>query len=291
MTVELEIEPVAGALGAVIHDVDVRSVDDDTIVAIRRALVAHEVIFFEGQDLDDDAHLAFAARFGTPSVFPMQRAMGATEPSFSVIEDGPDSPPEADYWHTDVTWTAEPPTAAFLRATVIPERGGDTMWCSMTAAYRALSPTMRDLIDGLVVHHDNTSFIRGMINKIGDEAHELGLPDLLRREFPGVDHPLVRTHPESGERALFLGGHFMRHIVGMTPTESSALLGLLAEHITDPRFHCRWSWKLGDLAVWDERSTNHRSVGDHFPQSRVVNRCTIDGDRPYFEPALAETVS
>lgn len=287
MTVELQIEPQAGALGAIVHGVDVRHVDDDTVGAIREAMIEHEVIFFRDQELDDDAQLAFAARFGTPSIFPMQRALGATEPSFSVIEDGPDSPSEADNWHTDVTWTAEPPAAAFLRATIVPDSGGDTMWCSMTAAYQALSATMRGLVDGLTVHHDNTSFIEGMINKLGDQAHELGLPDLLRNEYPGVDHPLVRTHPESGRRALFLGGGFMRRIVGMTDDESNTLLGYLCEHMNDPRFHCRWSWQVGDLAIWDERSTNHRSAGDHFPQRRRVHRCTIDGTRPYFDSSKA----
>ena len=286
MTVSLHVEPVAGALGAIVHGVDVRHVDDDTVAAIRRALLDHEVIFFRDQDIDDDDQLAFAARFGTPSVFPMQRALGATEPSFSVIEDGPDSPSEADEWHTDVTWVAEPPMAAFLRASVIPERGGDTMWCSMTAAYEALSPTMRSIIDGLEVRHDNTGFIEGMVAKLGDQAHEMGLPDLLRERYPGVDHPLVRTHPETGRRALFLAGDFMRHIVGMHPHESRALLGFLGAHMNDARFHCRWAWRLGDLAVWDERSTNHRAVGDHFPHHRRIHRCTVDGDRPYFDPAV-----
>ena len=145
----MQVTSIGGALGAEISGVDVRKLSDREVDEIRGSLVEKEVVFFRDTGLDDEGHLALAGRFGTPSVFPLSRAMGETKPSFQVIRDGPDSPPATDYWHTDVTWTAEPPTAAFLRATVVPERGGDTMWASMTAAYEALSPSVRRFFDDI----------------------------------------------------------------------------------------------------------------------------------------------
>ena len=274
----MDVKRVGEALGAEILGVDLPRAADSEIDAIHEALLEHEVVFFRGAALDDDTHLELAARFGTPSVFPLFRVMGQTTPTFQTITDGPDSRPAADYWHTDVTWIAEPPSAAFLRATVVPATGGDTKWASMTAAYEALSPKMRTFLDELRVFHDNTSFIEGMREKMGDAIN--GLDQKLREAYPGVEHPLIRQHPETGRRAIFWGGDFMRHIVGVEPVESRGLLALLADHIDDPRFHVRWKWQPGDLAIWDERSTVHRAIGDHYPQHREVRRCVIDGDRP-----------
>ena len=275
----MEVQPLGGALGAVIGGIDVRDPSESDIAKIREALLEHEVVVFRETGLDDAGHLAFAGRFGNPSVFPLSRVMGETEPSFQTITDGPDSPPSTDYWHTDVTWTAEPPTAAFLRATVAPDRGGDTMWGSMTAAYDALSPQMRRFCDGLTVRHDNESFIRGMVRKLGAEA-AAPIGAKLREGYPPVVHPLVRTHPETGRRALLWGGGFMRGVVELASSESEALLRFLKRHIDQPIFHARWRWTEGDLAIWDERSTVHRGLSDHFPRAREVRRCVIDGDRP-----------
>jgi taurine dioxygenase len=210
--------------------------------------------------------------------------MGASEPTLQVIRDAAESPPSADYWHTDVTWTAEPPKLALLRATLVPDRGGDTMWGSMTAAYEALSPPIRTLFDGLEIYHDNTSFIEGTIEKLGAQrVEELGIASALRKKHPGVCHPLVRTHPDTGRRALLHGGNFMRHVVGVGALESAALLSLVRAHVDQPRFHCRWRWQLDDFAIWDERSTVHRALSDHYPRPREVRRCVVDGDRPFFD--------
>ena len=279
----LDIKPVSGALGAEIRGVDPRHLDDAAFEDVRAALHRHEVIFFPEARLDADEHLAFARRFGSLSVFPMARLRGATEPTFQVITDGPDSRPEADDWHTDVTWTECPPKYALLHAEVVPERGGDTLWASMTTAHDALSPPMQRLIAGLNVVHDNESFIAGMQRKLGVNDASNDLASRLRESYPPVLHPLVRTHPETGRRVLFLGGRFMRRIDGMTDAESRTLLDLLTHHVEDARFHCRWRWHPGDLAIWDERSTNHRSAADHFPQHRSIRRIEVDGDRPYFD--------
>ena len=275
----MDVVPLGGALGAEIRGVDVRSPKDDEVAAIREALLENEVVFFRDTNLDDDGHLAFASRFGKPSVFPLFALQGETEPTFQTIVDGPESPPAADYWHTDVTWTAVPPMAAFLRATLVPDRGGDTMWGSMTAAYDALSDRMRVFCDGLTVRHDNTSFIRGLERKMGADA-VASFANKLREAYPPVEHPLVRTHPETGRKALMWGGGFMREIVQLAKDEGEALFGFLGRHIDQSIFHTRWRWRVGDLAIWDERSTVHRALGDHFPRAREVRRCVIDGDRP-----------
>ncbi len=161
------------------------------------------------------------------------------------------------------------------------------MWGSMTAAYDALSRPIKTLLDALEVHHDSTDFVAAVVEKMGPEqAQALDIEAKLDAEYPGVDHPMIRTHPETGKRAIFFGGGFMRHVVGLAAHESDAILRMVREHIEQPRFHCRWSWKPGDLAIWDERSTVHRAIGDHFPREREVRRCVVDGDRPYFDATV-----
>jgi taurine dioxygenase len=285
MASTIEIVPVSGALGAEVRGVDLRHADERVAALVEAALVEHEVLFFRDAHLTDAEQLAFARLLGEPHIFPMSRLLGATKPGVGAIVDGPDSPPVADGWHTDVTWIATPPDYAILRSVTVPARGGDTLWASMTAAYDTLSPVMQALVTGLVVRHDNTSFIRGMIAKRPELDVPGGVPDRLRAEYPPVEHPLVRTHPVTGRRALFLGGEFMRGIVGMHPDESAALLGFLERHATDPRLVCRWRWQAGDVAMWDERSTNHRAAGDNFPYVREVRRCEVGGAVPTFDPA------
>lgn len=283
----MEFRPISGTLGAEVIDADLRGLAASAFDQIHAALLEHEVLFFRESGISDDEHQALAERWGEISVFPLMKVLGSTEGTFQVIQDGPDSPPAADQWHTDVTWTREPPKVALLRATLVPERGGDTMWGSMTAAYDALSEPIRKLLDSLVVHHDNTDFVASVVKKIGEQqAHELDLVGKLNAEYPGVDHPMIRTHPETGRRAILFGGGFMRYVVGLEPHESDAVLRMVRAHIEQPRFHCRWSWKPGDLAIWDERSTVHRAIGDHFPRAREVRRCVVDGDRPYFDASM-----
>ncbi len=284
----LTLRPISGTLGAEVTGADVRDVDDELFEQIHAALLEHEVLFFRDTKLSDEQHLALAERWGSVSVFPLMRALGSNEPSFQVIEDGPDSPPAADQWHTDVTWTPEPPKVALLRATLVPERGGDTLWGSMTAAYDALSAPIKTLLEGLRVHHDSSEFVASVVKKVGPEqAKELNIEEKLNALYPGVDHPMIRTHPETGKRAILFGGGFMRYVVGLEAHESDAILRMVTAHIEQPRFHCRWNWKPGDLAIWDERSTVHRAIGDHFPRKREVRRCVVDGDRPYFDATVA----
>ena len=155
----------------------------------------------------------------------------------------------------------------------------------MTTAYEALSPVMRRMIDDLEVVHDNSEFIRAMLRKMPDGPQAQALAESLRTAFPPVKHPLVRTHPVTGRQALFVAGGFMRYVDGMREPESDALLGFLRRHIENAALQCRWRWTPGDLAIWDERSTNHRSAADHFPQERSIRRVEVAGERPYHRAA------
>ena len=283
----IEVRPVAGALGAELGSIELGTLTSEQVEDVRCVLHEYEVIFVRGANLSEEEHLALAGKLGTPNVFPISRLLGETTPSFQRISDGPESPSEADSWHTDVTWVADPPKYALLCAEVMPERGGDTMWASMTAAYSELSPSMRAFLQGLTVEHDNTCFIDAMLRKAGSGEAVQKLADALRQAYPPVAHPLVRTHPDTGRNALFLGGGFMRGIEGMSKEESDAILGFLGRHIDQPRFHCRWHWTPGDIAIWDERSTNHRAVGERLTGPRTIRRIEVEGDRPVFVSTAA----
>jgi taurine dioxygenase len=279
--------PVSGALGAQIHDIDPRNLSSSNVEELRRLIHEYAVVFLPAAHLSNDEHMALGWALGDVGIFPVSQLHGATEPTFQVIADGPDSPPEADYWHTDVTWTAVPPDYALLAAEVIPERGGDTLWASTTAAFDALSPAMQEFVSGLTVVHDNQSFVVGLKKKVPPSPERDELCARLLETFPPVRHPLVRTHPDTGRQALFLGGRFMRRIEQLTEPESDTLLAYLVRHLDDPAFHCRWRWTPGDLAIWDERSTNHRNAADYFPQERRIRRIEIVGTRPFHRRTAA----
>ncbi len=267
--------PVAGACGAVLEGLDVSGpLGADEVAVLRAGLLEHQVLFVRGAHLDDEQHLALARCLGEPSVFPIVKLMGGDR-VLSVIEDSPGSPPDADGWHTDVTWSPTPPSIALLCALEVPSVGGDTLWASTTRAYDALSPVMQRFCDPLeVYHHPGPRFIDAVARSFGPEVRER-----IEQFVDGATHPLVKVHPETGAKVLFLGGSFMQHIVGLHPAESTLLLGYLQGILDDPNLHVRWRWQPGDLAIWDERSTNHRALSDHFldaPQHRRMRRCTVE---------------
>ena len=271
-----------GALGGVVSGIDLKEpLSDAAFAELQHALASHQVLFFRDQFLDGDQQLALARRFGEISLYPIEKFFGSVEPGHQVIVDDAENAPGTDMWHTDVTWLTHPPTEAFLAVVEPPAYGGDTMWSSTLAAYEALSPTMRSMLDGLeTVHSCHESFVTIAERKSGIE----GLADQLREAYPAVHHPLVRTHPRSGKRSLFITDRGVMHgIVGMEKAESDALLDFLDAHVDQPRFQVRWKWSPGELAIWDERTTLHRGVADHYPQRRVIRRCTVDGEPPYFD--------
>jgi taurine dioxygenase len=272
----MQVERLSGSLGAVISGVDLREpLDDDTFGAVQSALWDHQVVFFPDQELDDDQQRAFATRFGPLDVYPVAKLMGL-DTDMTVIEDNPDSPPDADGWHTDISWVETPPSIAVLNALVIPEHGGDTMWASLFGAYDALSPRMKEFCSTLHVrHHSGDEFHASLARVAGQE-----IADRVAEAYPPVEHPLVRAHPVTGRPALWISGLFMQEVVELSEAESAALLGYLQTLVDDPNHQVRWHWRVGDLAVWDEASTNHRALSDHFPQHRAMRRCTVVGDKP-----------
>jgi taurine dioxygenase len=273
----IEVEPLTPRIGAVVHGLDLsQPLDRAQRADVAVALARHLVLFWRDQDLTDDQHLAFAATFGRPnrSAYAPAGAVGA-DAVLEWIEDGPNSPPKADLWHTDLAFLAEPPDVAVLNVLVAPPVGGDTLWVDLYGAYQSLSPPLQEAIAGLQLdlHPATGTLVTG-----GEHRQWVAYrPDPTR---PGCRQPLTRLHPGTGRPALFLCGQFVAGVAGMADDESDMILTLLRSTLDDPNLQCRWHWRQGDLAVWDERCTNHRATSDHFPHRRLVRRCTAGAAAP-----------
>lgn len=269
-------------IGAEVVGVELRTLGADDIGPVEDALHEHGVLFVRDQHLTEGEQLALAWAFGEPSIYPISKIHGATEPVCSLIEDGPDSPPSTDGWHTDVTWIECPPKVAILCGIEIPEYGGDTMFSSAVDVYESLSPTVQALLDGLVAEHTCwPGFCETAEEKSGIE----GLGRRIADAYPPVHHPVVRTHPVTGARAVYDGSSTMNGVDGLSDAEWQPLLGMIRAMFDEPKRQVRWSWTEGDVAIWDERLVVHRGVSDHFPLRRAVRRITIDGERPFFDAA------
>ncbi len=272
----IEVVPVTARIGAVVNGVDLRApLGEAARKDVERALMRHLVLFFRDQDLTDEQHLAFAAEFGTVN-HSAYAAPGATPAAACIewLEDGPHSPPKADLWHTDVAFLDAPPDFAVLNLRVAPPVGGDTLWADLYGAHEALSPTLQSAIEHLELD------LRPGLPVELSSGKRRWFEYERDRTRPQSRHPLVRVHPETGRRALFLAGQFVEGISGMTRGESDVLLKLLRSTINDPNLQCRWHWREHDLVIWDERCTNHRATSSHFPARRVVRRCTVGASRP-----------
>jgi len=272
----ISVSPVTPAIGAVVEGLDLRKpLDEVQRREVHEALLRHLVLFFRGQDLDDAQHIAFAGVFGKPNVFPTTAARGLDEP-IEWIEDGPESPPKTDLWHTDVAFLDEPPDVAVLNMRETPAAGGDTMWLSLYALHDALSPALQEFLADLEQDlHPGPNYQATTIHLYGEEVYQR-----VADRFRGVRHPLVRIHPVTKRPALYMCGAYVRGIAGLHPDEGDAVLALLRARLHDPNLHVRWRWQLHDVAVWDERCTNHRALSDHFPSRRKVRRCTVGAGLP-----------
>lgn len=273
---QITVTPIAGALGAEINGVYLGKLNDAAFSEIRAALLEHQVIFFRDQELTRDEHKAFGRRFGGLHIHPfLQPLKEEGHPEFVVLESDAKHPFVAEAWHSDVTFQPEPPLGSVLRCVAAPEFGGDTMWASMYAAYEALSDTMQHLLSGLIAIHDTSrTFSRDTYRTehIGGKRAE---------HIVSAEHPIIRTHPETGRKALFVNSIFTQSIKGMKPAESAALLGFLYHHIESPDFSCRFHWRKNSMAMWDNRCTQHRVVADNLAAYRRMERVTIMGDRPF----------
>ena len=281
----IETTLLSGTIGAVIEGVDGRRLDDETVAAIRQLLVDRKVVFLPGQRLEPAELVAFGRAFGelTPA-HPVMPGLDGQPEVLEVDATRSRQDPryrdeyENDTWHADVTFMPTPPLGSVLEAKVVPPAGGDTVFADLQAAYESLSPTMRAFVDGLTAVHDGRSeFSRFLAtNPDGGEWDGERFTELVP-----VEHPVVRTHPETGRRGLFVNPTFTTHIAGLTKEESAAILDLLYRHATAQEHLVRWHWGEGDLAFWDNRSTLHYPVRDFGEHHRLMHRVTIRGDRPY----------
>jgi alpha-ketoglutarate-dependent sulfate ester dioxygenase len=264
--------PVAERIGAEIRGIRLSGhIADDTVAAIREALVCHKVLFFRDQThLDDAGQEAFAARLGTPVAHP---TLPVAAGSRFVLEMDSRDGDAASAWHTDVTFLPNYPEASILRAIEIPSVGGDTLWANTASAYQELSEALKALVANLRAIHTN----------LFDYASVLWSPEQIERHrklFASTvyetEHPVVRVHPESGERSL-LAGHFVKGFVGLNSADSQRLRAILQDHITRPQNTVRWRWQPGDVAIWDNRATQHRAIADFGKQRRHLRRVTLQG--------------
>jgi taurine dioxygenase len=270
----LQVERLAGALGAEVHGVDLaRPLDPSTQQALNEAWTQHQVLFFRDQAITVEQHKAFARNFGELHVHPvLQQMADQGHPEIVVLESDASRPIVAERWHSDVTFEKCPPLGSVLRAVAVPAAGGDTLWASMYAAWEALSDAMQRLLSGLSALHDGGGFAR--IAK--DDAQR---KDLASRQT--AVHPVVRTHPVTGRKGLFVNSVFTKQIVGMKPAESEALLRFLYRHVETPDFSCRFRWRKDSIAMWDNRCTQHRVLADALSEYRRMERVTLIGDAPF----------
>ena len=279
------VKPINPQIGAEITGIDLRRpLDAEQLRELRTAILQHLVVFLRNQDLSDAEHQDAAAQLGVPNVYPVTRARGIEEP-IEFIEDSAESPPKTDLWHTDVAFLEEPPEFAMMNMRLAPPSGGDTLWCNLYAAHDKLSPALRDFVAGLEQElHPGEYFRKTVELQFGP-----GIYEKVAEVCSGCRHPLVRVHPETGRRALFLCGAYVRGLVGLEEAESDLLYGYLRTLLEDPNLQCRWQWQLHDVAIWDERCTNHRALSDHFPAPRMIRRCTVGASRPMGPTALASS--
>ena len=276
---ELTIHPLGPAIGAVVGGLSLaRPLADAHRDALLAALLQHHVLFFENQPVTPAQQRDLAARFGRLHIHPIYPHV-ADVPEIIVLDTDSHNLPDNDNWHTDVTFIATPPMGALLSAKRLPPSGGDTLWASGIAAWEALSAPMQRLLDGLSAEHDMLqSFPAHRFARTPEERlrWEEG-----RRNNPPVTHPVVRTHPVSRRRGLFVNEGFTTRIHALSAKESDAVLRLLFAHLARPEFCVRWRWKEGDIAFWDNRLTLHYATADYLPHRRVMHRATILGDAPF----------
>jgi taurine dioxygenase len=275
----IEVIRLNRALGAVVSGVDLAQELPQSIVdRLSALLVEHQVLFFRDQPLTAPAQRDFAARFGSLHVHPIYPVMPEL-PEILLIDTHPGFLPDNDNWHTDVTFSETPPLAGILAAKRLPSLGGDTLWSSSSAVYDSLSAPLRRLLEGLTAQHSVAKSFppeRWQNDPAFKARYERAVA-----KHPPVNHPVVRTHPVSGRKGLFVNEGFTTHINELNPRESAALLALLFSLAGQPEFTVRWRWRVDDIAFWDNRNTQHYAISDYLPERRTMHRATVNGDRPF----------
>lgn len=268
----IEVRKLTPTIGAEIHGVDLsRPLGNQQFQEVHDALMDNLVIFFRDQDLTIDQHKDFGRLFGKLHIHPNAAKLIADHPEILVIKADENSKHVAgEEWHSDVSCDAEPPMGSILHMhEPAGNGGGDTMFANMYAAYEALSDSMKRYLEGLTATHDSM------------KAHSHRRP-AAGQEYPQAEHPMIRTHPVTGRKLLFVNRGFTTKIVGLKRNESDALLEMLFRHVETPEFHCRFKWQKHSMAFWDNRSCQHQAMFDYFPNRRYAHRVTVCGDRPFY---------
>jgi taurine dioxygenase len=273
----IEVRPIAGSIGAEISGVDLsKELDEETVAEIRKAWLAHCVIFFRDQDLPPARFLTFARRFGNVIEYPFIKGIEGFPEIIPVMKLEHERTNFGGIWHSDTSYLEAPPMGTMLVAREVPPHGGDTMFANAYLAYETLSEGMRRLLDGLVAI--NTSAKADVSRTREDRVKQSLRPD-AKKEYVG-EHPVVRTHPETGRKALYINVGHTLCFKDMSVEESAPILAYLFQHQTRPEFTCRFNWRPGSLAFWDNRCALHNPVNDYHGYRRVMHRITLAGDRP-----------
>ena len=279
MATSIEVRPLTGALGAEIHGPDLNAdLDDATVAAIRRALLDHCVVFFRDQCFDVDRHKALARRFGEIFIHPNYKGTGPDPEVVDIRREPGDLRIVGEEWHTDTTMMPEPPMGAILYAVEVPPYGGDTLFANQYLAYENLSDGLKRLLEGLRAVHSDRKVAGPQAGLNAYRATKVR-EDAAWQETVSV-HPVVRTHPETGRRLLFVNHSYTIGFDGMTEAESAPLLGYLLDHGHRPEFTCRFRWAAGSVAFWDNRCVKHLAVHDAGRFRRIMRRVQIAGDKP-----------
>jgi taurine dioxygenase len=271
----ISIQPLNPVIGAELHGIDLREgLSDEELGIVQDALNEHQVIFFRDQDISPEQHLAFGRRFGELHVHPSVRGKPRTEWSelLPVYADANTARIVGDKWHTDVSCDEKPPYASILHLNIIPESGGDTLFSSMHAAYKALSEPLQQMLAALTATHDGAPNYADRARRSQDRN-----PDRLD---PTAVHPVIATHPYTGRKTIYVNSVFTTRINELSEAESEAILKFLFAHVTRAEFQCRFKWQRNSIAFWDNRAVQHYAVWDYYPAVRSGQRVTIRGDRP-----------
>lgn len=275
----LTVTPISSALGAQIDGVDLtQPLSVEQRDAIEQALLQHQVIFFKNQVITPQQQARFAANFGDLHIHPIYPNV-PEQPQVLVLDTAVTDVRDNAVWHTDVTFLPTPALGAVLSAKQLPAFGGDTLWASGIAAFEGLSKPLQVLLDGLTATHDFTKSFP--LERFGSTPEDLARWEQTRKNNPPLSHPVVRTHPVSGRKSLFVNEGFTTKINELSEAESDAILKLLFAHATRPEYTIRWRWQENDVAFWDNRVTQHYAVDDYRPNRRVMHRATILGDAPF----------
>ncbi|MSQ18361.1 MAG: taurine dioxygenase [Betaproteobacteria bacterium] len=269
----IRIDKLTPIIGAEIAGIDLaKPLSEQQEAEIHRALAENLVIFFRDQHLTCQQHLDFGRRFGDLHIHPAAPSEPGI-PELMIIHADRESPrANGEGWHTDVSCDAEPPMGSILYIRTCPPHGGDTLFASMYAAYDALSERMKTYLAGMQARHESEHVYRGMFANFG-------VAD--KPSYPSAEHPVVRTHPVTGKKALYVNRGFTRNLIGVPSDESDGMLRYLYEHVENPLFQCRFRWRASSIAFWDNRCVQHRAMWDYWPHTRTGNRVTVAGDRPY----------